>query len=179
MTVKEFAKEVSFTKCWIRKFETFLDCVAGPEIHQFLSLREVSIFNLFNFLSLYKPKGARKRKIHYFSHFIIWRGGFPASQASPSWSWRRRWQGWSASRGRSTRGDTLGSSYHCKERRISGERDWPRYFRTIKDLFISSIQLSWSWTFFNLFAAYFLSWLAFAVIWYLIGSLHGNTLSCE
>lgn len=45
---------------------------------------------------------------------------------------------------------------------------------TIKDLFISSIQLSWSWTFFNLFAAYFLSWLVFAVFWYFIGLFHGD-----
>jgi len=45
---------------------------------------------------------------------------------------------------------------------------------TIKDLFISSIQLSWSWTLFNLFAAYFLSWLVFAIFWYFIGLFHGD-----
>jgi len=44
----------------------------------------------------------------------------------------------------------------------------------IKDLFISSIQLSWAWTFFNLFASYFISWLLFAVIWFLIGLFHGD-----
>ena len=46
---------------------------------------------------------------------------------------------------------------------------------TIKDLFISSIQLSWCWTFFNLFAAYFVSWLVFAILWYFIGLFHGET----
>ena len=46
--------------------------------------------------------------------------------------------------------------------------------RVIKDLFISSIQLSWGWTMFNLFAAYFISWFLFAVVWYLIGLLHGH-----
>jgi len=44
----------------------------------------------------------------------------------------------------------------------------------VKDLFISSIQISWSWTFFNFFGSYFLSWFLFAVIWYLIGLTHGD-----
>jgi len=44
----------------------------------------------------------------------------------------------------------------------------------VKDLFISSIHLSWSWTFFNFFGSYFLSWFLFAIIWYLIGLSHGD-----
>ena len=43
MTVKEFSREVSLTKCCIGKLSTF--CVAGQELHQFLSLRKASILN--------------------------------------------------------------------------------------------------------------------------------------
>lgn len=44
----------------------------------------------------------------------------------------------------------------------------------LKDLFISSIHLSWSWTCFNFFASYFVSWFFFAIIWYIIGLAHGD-----
>ena len=44
----------------------------------------------------------------------------------------------------------------------------------LKDLFLSSIHLSWPWTFFNLFASYFISWFLFALIWFLIGYIHGD-----
>eukprot|EP00091_Calanus_sinicus_P002358 TRINITY_DN12394_c0_g1_i1.p1 TRINITY_DN12394_c0_g1~~TRINITY_DN12394_c0_g1_i1.p1 ORF type:complete len:140 (+),score=21.43 TRINITY_DN12394_c0_g1_i1:509-928(+) len=44
----------------------------------------------------------------------------------------------------------------------------------LKDLFISPIHLSWSWTCFNFFASYFVSWFFFAIIWYIIGLAHGD-----
>ena len=44
----------------------------------------------------------------------------------------------------------------------------------MKDLFISSIHLSWSWTIFNFFASFVCSWAFFAVIWYLIALIHGK-----
>jgi len=44
----------------------------------------------------------------------------------------------------------------------------------VKDLFISAIHLSWSWTFFYFFGSYFLSWFFFSIIWYLIGLSHGD-----
>jgi potassium inwardly-rectifying channel subfamily J len=44
----------------------------------------------------------------------------------------------------------------------------------LKDLFISSIHLSWSWTCFNFFASYFVSWFFFALIWYCIALAHGD-----
>jgi len=44
----------------------------------------------------------------------------------------------------------------------------------VKDLFISSIHLSWPMTFFNFFGSFFLSWFFFAVVWYLIGLWHGD-----
>ena len=46
--------------------------------------------------------------------------------------------------------------------------------RILKDLFISSIHLSWSWTIFNFFASFVCSWAFFAVIWYLIALIHGK-----
>ena len=46
--------------------------------------------------------------------------------------------------------------------------------RILKDLFISSIHLSWSWTIFNFFASFVCSWAFFAVIWYLIALIHGE-----
>ena len=46
--------------------------------------------------------------------------------------------------------------------------------RILKDLFISSIRLSWFWIFLYFFGSYFASWLGFAAIWYLIGLLHGK-----
>jgi len=62
-----------------------------------------------------------------------------------------------------------------KEGKINTQRTAKKQLSlVIKDLFISSIQLSWAWTFFNLFASYFISWLIFAMIWYIIGLIHGD-----
>jgi len=44
----------------------------------------------------------------------------------------------------------------------------------LKDLFISSIRLSWSWILFYFFGSYFASWLLFGVVWYLIAWQHGD-----
>jgi len=44
----------------------------------------------------------------------------------------------------------------------------------LKDLFISSIRLSWSWILFYFFGSYFVSWFVFAIIWYLVALSHGD-----
>jgi len=46
--------------------------------------------------------------------------------------------------------------------------------RFMKDFFTSLIDLSWAWTIFSFAASFFLSWLFFAVIWYLIALGHGD-----
>ena len=46
--------------------------------------------------------------------------------------------------------------------------------RLFKDIFISILDLSWSWIFLMFAAAFFVSWLLFAVIWYLIALGHGD-----
>ena len=46
--------------------------------------------------------------------------------------------------------------------------------RFLKDFFTSLIELSWSWTIFWFSASFFLSWLVFAVLWYLIAVVHGD-----
>jgi len=63
-----------------------------------------------------------------------------------------------------------------KKGKINTHRDsYNRGFKVIlKDLFISSIHLSWSWTIFNFFASFVCSWAFFAVIWYLIAWVHGD-----
>lgn len=40
-------------------------------------------------------------------------------------------------------------------------------YRYLKDFFTSMIELSWSWTLFSFAASFFISWLGFAVAWYL------------
>ena len=46
--------------------------------------------------------------------------------------------------------------------------------RYVKDFLTSLIELSWIWTIFWFSASFFLSWLFFAVIWYLIAMVHGK-----
>ena len=43
-----------------------------------------------------------------------------------------------------------------------------------KDIFISLIDLNWGWIFLLFAAGFFLSWLAFAVVWYLTFLVHGD-----
>ena len=43
-----------------------------------------------------------------------------------------------------------------------------------KDIFISLIDLNWGWIFLLFAAGFFLSWLAFAVVWYLTFLQHGD-----
>jgi len=52
--------------------------------------------------------------------------------------------------------------------------DEERHERFIKDFFTSMIDLSWSWTIFCFSASFFVSWLLFAIIWYLIALGHGD-----
>lgn len=66
-----------------------------------------------------------------------------------------------------------------KEGKINTHRDTQKkaLSMVLKDLFISSIHLSWSWTIFNFFASFVLSWAFFAIIWYLIAVTHGDLVA--
>jgi len=49
--------------------------------------------------------------------------------------------------------------------------------RYLKDIFTSAIDLPWSWTLFAFATSFFISWLFFAVIWYLVVLVHGDLSS--
>merc|ERR1719370_34858 len=53
-------------------------------------------------------------------------------------------------------------------------RDKHRY---LKDFFTSMIELSWSWTLFSFAASFFISWLGFAIAWYVVVLTHGDLRS--
>ena len=44
----------------------------------------------------------------------------------------------------------------------------------LQDIFVSIIDLNWGWIYVIFAAAFFLSWLAFAVVWYLTFLVHGD-----
>ena len=44
----------------------------------------------------------------------------------------------------------------------------------LQDIFISLIDLNWGWIFLLFAAGFFLSWLGFAVVWYLTFLAHGD-----
>lgn len=46
--------------------------------------------------------------------------------------------------------------------------------RFLKDFFTSMIDLTWGWTFFSFAASFFISWLLFAVVWYIVVLVHGD-----
>ena len=46
--------------------------------------------------------------------------------------------------------------------------------RLLKDFFTSAIELSWFWTFFSFCTSFYISWIMFAVLWYLIALVHGD-----
>ena len=46
--------------------------------------------------------------------------------------------------------------------------------RLLKDFFTSMVDLSWSWTLFSFAASFYISWLIFAVVWYMVVLLHGE-----
>ena len=50
----------------------------------------------------------------------------------------------------------------------------PLFSRYLKDFFTSMIDLPWSWTLFSFAASFFISWLLFAVAWYLVVLGHGD-----
>jgi potassium inwardly-rectifying channel subfamily J len=53
------------------------------------------------------------------------------------------------------------------------------FFRYLKDFFTSMIDLGWRWIFLYFAASFFVSWLFFAVIWYLIMLVHGDFIPEE
>ena len=52
--------------------------------------------------------------------------------------------------------------------------NWWSIYRFLKDFFTSLIELSWSWTIFWFSASFFVSWVVFAVVWFLIALVHGD-----
>ena len=52
--------------------------------------------------------------------------------------------------------------------------DGQQNHRFLKDFFTSTIDLSWSVIFMGFAASFFLSWLVFAVVWYLVAFVHGD-----
>ena len=64
--------------------------------------------------------------------------------------------------------------------RITGETDLPPVqssdpvFRYLKDFFISMIDMPWHWTIISFGASFYISWLLFAVLWYIIAPENGN-----
>ena len=44
----------------------------------------------------------------------------------------------------------------------------------LKDFFTSAIELSWFWTFLSFCTSFYISWIMFAVLWYLIVMVHGD-----
>lgn len=46
--------------------------------------------------------------------------------------------------------------------------------RYLKDFFSSLLDLAWSWTLLGFAASFFISWLLFALVWYLLVVLHGD-----
>jgi potassium inwardly-rectifying channel subfamily J len=53
------------------------------------------------------------------------------------------------------------------------------FFRYLKDFFTSMIDLGWRWIFLYFAASFFVSWLFFAVIWYLVMLVHGDFIPGE
>ena len=56
----------------------------------------------------------------------------------------------------------------------SKEEDGLFSCKYIKDIFISTLNLNWFWIYMMFSAAFFGSWLLFAVVWYLIFLVHGD-----
>ena len=52
--------------------------------------------------------------------------------------------------------------------------DGQQNHRFLKDFFTSTIDMSWSVIFLGFAASFFLSWLLFAVVWYLVAYVHGD-----
>ena len=46
--------------------------------------------------------------------------------------------------------------------------------KVLQDIFVTVIDLNWGWIYVIFAAAFFLSWLGFAIVWYLTFWLHGD-----
>jgi len=65
-------------------------------------------------------------------------------------------------------------SKHGRVNTIRKSDEVHEHHRLLKDFFTSMIDLSWSWTLFSFAASFYISWLGFAVVWYLVVLLHGD-----
>jgi len=65
-------------------------------------------------------------------------------------------------------------SKHGRINTFSRSEETNENHRLLKDFFTSMIDLSWSWTLFSFAASFYISWLVFAVIWYLVVYTHGD-----
>eukprot|EP00092_Neocalanus_flemingeri_P101433 GFUD01129691.1.p1 GENE.GFUD01129691.1~~GFUD01129691.1.p1 ORF type:complete len:448 (-),score=102.64 GFUD01129691.1:27-1238(-) len=65
-------------------------------------------------------------------------------------------------------------SKHGRINTFSRSEEAHESHRLLKDFFTSLIDLSWSWTLFSFAASFYISWLLFAVVWYLVVYTHGD-----
>jgi len=54
------------------------------------------------------------------------------------------------------------------------EEDTEQNHRYLKDCFISMIDMPWHWTILSFGASFYISWLVFAVLWYIVALEHGD-----
>ena len=59
---------------------------------------------------------------------------------------------------------------------IFSEADGKEAQKFLGDIFVSIIELNWGWINFIFAAGFFVSWVAFALIWYIIFWVHGDFL---
>ena len=59
---------------------------------------------------------------------------------------------------------------------IFSETDGKDAKKFLGDIFVSIIELNWGWINFIFAAGFFVSWVAFALIWYIIFWVHGDFL---
>lgn len=65
-------------------------------------------------------------------------------------------------------------SKHGRVNTVKKSDEVQEHHRLLKDFFTSMVDLSWSWTLFSFAASFYISWLIFAVVWYMVVLLHGD-----
>jgi len=65
-------------------------------------------------------------------------------------------------------------SKHGKIHTFVRQEEAKEHYRLLKDFCTSMINLTWPVTFIGFAASFFLSWLMFAIIWYLVAYVHGD-----
>ena len=98
-------------------------------------------------------------------------GCYTARRPGTVWSpWSRRPAGLLGALHKQTKKHRVVS----KHGRVNIVRESREQHRLLKDFFTTMIDLPWSWTLLSFAASFYLSWLVFAVAWYLVALLHGD-----